>query len=29
MYLQIKTDKNEVASSFGVAVRLLKVFYFD
>jgi hypothetical protein len=29
MYLQIKTDKNEVAASFGVTVRPLKVICFN
>jgi hypothetical protein len=27
--LQIKTDKNKVAASFGITARLLKVFYFN
>ena len=26
MHLQIKTDKNKVAGSFGVTVKLLKYF---
>ena len=29
MYLQIKTDKNEVAASFEITVRPLKVIFFD
>ena len=29
MCLHIKTDKNEVAASFGITVRPLKVIFFD